>query len=130
LEGQEKEKITVMTDLHDAHDLEDLYGPLYRYSDHKRGERIAYREAGKEIQTGEILWVCAPGPVVEGGRSLPAHYMVANDNTDIDWPDTVYSGEIVVERQVPTDGPTLTKCPYCNQLQLATHVAHCPLKPH
>lgn len=68
----------IMTDRHHARDLEDLYGPLSRYSDHKRGEHITFRDGGNTI-TGEILWICAPGPVSEGGPARPAHYAVQRD---------------------------------------------------
>ena len=83
-----------MTDLHNAHDLEDLYGPLYPYSDHKRGDMITYRDYSGFHQ-GQILWCCAPEPVVEGGPALGMHYVVEAEHST--WPDTVYPSDIVME---------------------------------
>lgn len=83
-----------MTDLHDTRDLEDLYGPQYRYSDHKRGDHISYRDY-TGLHQGVIRWVCPPGPAFEGGQSLPAHYMVEATHTN--WPETVFVGELVMD---------------------------------
>jgi hypothetical protein len=88
-----------MTDLHDAHDLADLYGPLYRYSDHKRGDRISYKDY-TGLHQGVILWTCPPGPTHEGGPSLPAHYVVEAEHTN--WPDTVFQGQVVQTAETPS----------------------------
>jgi hypothetical protein len=85
-----------MTDLHDERDLEGLYGPQYKYSDHKRGDHITFRDAGRTT-TGLILWVVGPGPVSKGGTPLPVHYIVEAD-IDASWPLTVFPGDIIQKR--------------------------------
>jgi hypothetical protein len=47
-------------------ELEKLYGPLARYSDYRRGERIAFTEGGK-VFTGTILWVGLSDPEIPDG---------------------------------------------------------------
>lgn len=88
-----------MTDLHDARDLEDLYGPLYRYSDHKRGDRISYRDY-TGLHQGTILRCVGPGLVSEGGPALGMHYVVEATHTN--WPETVFPGELVIDETPST----------------------------
>jgi hypothetical protein len=58
-------------------ELEDIYGPLFKYSEHKRGDTITFRDpATKEEHTSTIVWVQAPGQSVEGGRHYPANYIM------------------------------------------------------
>lgn len=77
------------------HELEALYGPAAPYSDHKRGERVAYTDSETEGRcTGTILWVCAPGQVIAGGRHHPVRYIVLRDESP-SFADTVYPGEII-----------------------------------
>jgi hypothetical protein len=77
------------------HELEELYGQAFAYSDHKQGERLAYTasETGARC-TGTILWVCAPGQVVAGGRHHPVRYIVLRDGQG-GFPDVVEQNEIV-----------------------------------
>ena len=79
-----------MDDTHEEKMLEALYGPLCRYSEHKRGDRMSYREVGV-LRTGIVLWVCGPGPVVEGGAEHPLRYIV---DAGLGMPDTVYPQEV------------------------------------
>jgi hypothetical protein len=53
----------------DDKELEALFGPAAAYSEHRRGETIKYREDG-QTKEGVILWVCADGQAVEGGRRV------------------------------------------------------------
>jgi hypothetical protein len=58
-------------------ELESIYGPLYRYSDHKRGETLSFQDTfSEEEHSAEILWVQAPGQRVEGGSHHPATYIM------------------------------------------------------
>ncbi len=54
------------------------FGELYRYSDHKRGDHIDYRNADGQEQCGEIVWV-ATGGTLPSGRTMPPHYVVYPD---------------------------------------------------
>lgn len=74
---------------------EELYGPAARYSDHKQGDTITYRNEQGEQHTGEILYVCAPGVVVQGRAPLPLRYVVAA--SDDSWPEIVYPNQISAE---------------------------------
>jgi hypothetical protein len=79
------------------HELEELYGPAAMYSDHKRGARVAYTDSETGARClGTILWVCAPGQVVAGGRRHPVRYIVLRDGMS-GLADTVYPGEIIEE---------------------------------
>jgi hypothetical protein len=73
--------------------LEVLYGPAAKFSEHKRGEtiRFADRDTG-QIKTGEILWVCAPGQAVEGGHHHLVTYVVAAPG----FPEMVWPGDVIV----------------------------------
>jgi len=113
-----------MTNLNDTSDLEDLYGPLYPYSDAKRGDTIRFRDAEMNaVITGEILWVVGPGPIA--ATDMPVHYIVDAQN---EWPDTVFPSDVIADR--PGDESTLQKCPYCNGLHPAGQVKSCPLNPN
>lgn len=73
--------------------LSALFGPLYPYADHKRGDVIRFRDEGV-TKEGTILWICGPGPAVEGSPDLGVVYVVdAGDG----WPAIVYPGDILVE---------------------------------
>lgn len=73
-------------------ELAALYGPAAKFSDHKRGERITFREEGEEKE-GEIIWVRATGPAVQGGKDHPVVYIV--DLGGDDFPSMVYPGQVV-----------------------------------
>ncbi len=76
-----------MTEVHED------YGPSYPYSDHKRGDHIAYRLEG-HTERGEILWVSAGGKL-PSGRDMPPHYIVAPDRGG--FPDTVLFRDVTME---------------------------------
>lgn len=58
-------------------ELEDIYGPLFTFSEHKRGDTITFRDpATQEEHTSIILWVQAPGQRIEGGRHHPVKYIM------------------------------------------------------
>lgn len=61
---------------HHAEQFEAMYGPMPRFSEFKRGEKIRYR-SGAGISTGEIVWVVAPQVIA--GRQEPTQYVVEND---------------------------------------------------
>ena len=79
--------------------LEATYGPLYRHSQHKRGETIRYRVEGLTYR-GEVLWVQAPGE--QDGRHLPMRYIVHCDQVEGSGPltgfvDVVFETDLVRE---------------------------------
>jgi hypothetical protein len=77
------------------HELEELYGQAFAYSDHKINERLAYTESETGMRcTGTILWVCAPGQVVAGGRRHPIRYIVLRDDRE-GFPDIVEQNEVI-----------------------------------
>ncbi len=56
-------------------ELAETYGPLYPFSQHKRGEMIRYTVPGSDgIYLGEVLWVQSPSE--QGGVQLPMRYVV------------------------------------------------------
>ncbi len=73
--------------------LEDLYGPLARFSEHKRGDMITYRdiETGL-VKTGTILWVCSPARI--GDRDVGLTYMVEPPGGG--WPACVFPSDVVL----------------------------------
>lgn len=71
--------------------LETLYGPQPKYSEHKQGETIKFYDNDEEKQ-GTILWVRAPGPARIGGEPLPLAYIV---DADEGFPSVVYPGEVI-----------------------------------
>lgn len=80
-------------------DLRQLYGELYEFSDHKRGERITYRAYDGSIRSGEIIWVQPSGQTVsrDGSRkSFTAQYVVAPD-IDTGMVDFVNLGDVQSE---------------------------------
>lgn len=82
-------------DMHNAQDLENLYGPLWKFSDYKPGQRIRYHRDALGDVTGEVLWVCAPQKV--GGQHLPVHYIVESDRGG--FPDIVYHTEALRDEE-------------------------------
>lgn len=84
-----------MTDLKNPTDLEDLFGPLYKFSEHKRGDVIRFRESELGVIEGTILWVIGPGPIAS--TQLAAHYIV--DVPGHDWPETVFPSEVIADRR-------------------------------
>ena len=72
-------------------DLEEVYGPLARQSEHRPGDSIRYVHEGSET-TGKILWVCAPRPEAEP----PLHlcYVVENDGRG-GFPDMVFPSDVL-----------------------------------
>ncbi len=112
-----------MTNLNNASDLESLYGPLYKFSDAKRGDTIRFRDSEFGIIEGVVLWVIGPGPIA--ATDMPAYYIV---DAKGDFPETVFPSDVIASR--PGDEPTLQKCPYCNGLHPAGQVKSCPLNPN
>ena len=55
-----------------------LYGPQAKYSEHRPGDTITFAssDTGGRPLTGEVLYVRAPGPAIQGGRMLAACYIV------------------------------------------------------
>lgn len=97
-----------MTDLHNISDLEALYGPLTKFSEHKRGQVIRYRDESK-VEQGEILWVCERAQLVEGRPEIPLHYVVATSSCS--FPATVFPSDVIgtVEPQADTDTAQLAQ---------------------
>lgn len=83
-----------MTDMYDSHNLEDVYGSLYQFSDHKRGDVINYFFTDLGEQRGTILWVAAPQKIA--GTHVGAHYIVEPDRGGM--PDTVEPSDIIINR--------------------------------
>jgi len=73
-------------------DLEDLYGPASKWSEHQRGDTITYRDLETGYtKTGTIIWVCAPGQV--GGHDIDLHYVVELSGGG--WPDMVFPSMVI-----------------------------------
>lgn len=91
-----RKRVTTMTT---NEDLEAIYGPPAAHSEYKRGERVRYHRGGQgEICTGEILWICAPHPVLmRSARTVdaPLSYIIAPDEAGM--PDVVYQPDILNE---------------------------------
>jgi hypothetical protein len=80
-------------DFHNTHDLENLYGPLWKFSDYKPGQRIRYHRDLPGNASGVVLWVCAPQKI--GAQHLPARYIVKLD--DDSFPDIVYHAKAMLD---------------------------------
>ncbi len=98
---------------------EQQFGPAARYSEHKVGEVITFRDC-HEVKTGTIIFV--QGPQQIGSTHHPLTYLV---DAGEGWPTFVYATDVLEE----SGEPTLTKCPYCRGMHLSDQVEHCPLKP-
>lgn len=72
--------------------LEDLYGPLYPYSDFKLGDTITYRQKSETL-TGKIIWICYPENVA--GREIAVCYIVECDSQN-GIPHTVFLSDVVM----------------------------------
>lgn len=82
----------------DTAQLESLYGPLYRYGDHKPGDTIKFFDVVTNAEyQGIIQWVKAPGSVVEGGRSYPALYILQEQDPTTGFPWEIAQGDIIHE---------------------------------
>lgn len=58
-------------------ELAEIYGELYRYSDHKIGDKITFSDPDTDQQyRAAIIWVQAPGVRVVGGQCHTAKYIV------------------------------------------------------
>jgi hypothetical protein len=76
-------------------ELAALFGPAAPHSEHKRGETIRFTDTESgQVKTGEILWVCADGQAVEGGRHHPVTYVVAAPG----FPAMVYPGQVIEKK--------------------------------
>ena len=83
-----------MTDMHEHTNLEELYGPLYQYSDYKKGDPLRYYHADlKNEQTGTILWVA--GPQELAGRKTGVQYIVEPKRGGM--PDVITPSDIIIE---------------------------------
>jgi hypothetical protein len=75
---------------------EALYGPLGK-ADHQQGDTIRFSslDTGGEILTGEILYVRAPAPAIQGGKVHPTAYITYVE--DELFPRVVYPSDVVAE---------------------------------
>lgn len=80
-----------MTEDKVAQQFESIYGPLPKFSEFKRGEKIRYR-SGAGTSTGVIVWVCSPQIVV--GKQEPTQYVVENDAVG-GFPDVIPQTDIM-----------------------------------
>ena len=98
--------------------MEELHGPLARYSEYRIGQTVRYRspDTGKVI-SGEITWITGPGQTVTG-RPHPTEYWV-------DGLTVVYSSDIEGLAE-PDEGSSLVHCPHCGALHQAGTVEQCP----
>lgn len=76
-----------------AQNNEHIVGPSAKFSEHKVGDEIRYKQGNLE-KSGTIMHVRAPGAVYVGGPSYPIIYMVDSDDG---FPDMVYPGEVIEE---------------------------------
>lgn len=77
-----------------AQAFEELYGPLYRFSDHKRGDTIIFTESELGERAGVIVWVCAPGLAADG-TMLPIRYIVESGTDENGIPDEVWISDVI-----------------------------------
>jgi hypothetical protein len=77
----------------DQEDMEDIYGPAARHSEHQRGDTIMYRdiETGR-TKEGKIIWICAPATI--GGREIGVTYVV--DPPGGGWPAMVFPADVLM----------------------------------
>lgn len=70
-------------------ELEEMYGPQARHSEHQVGDTISFQEDG-ETKTGCILSINAPGTI--RGRQYPMSYLVDAGGS---FPSVVYPSEVI-----------------------------------
>ena len=98
---------------------EDQFGPAAKFSEHKAGETITFRDVD-EVKTGTIIFV--QGPQQIGSIHHVLTYLVdAGDG----WPTFVYQTDVIEDN----GEPMLSKCPYCAGQHMSDQVEQCPLKP-
>lgn len=78
----------------DDEEMEALFGPPARFSDHKRGETIRFNLRGQDVE-GLIMWVAAPSTTVKG-RHAPITYICSVE--DEITPTLVYPGEVLEDQ--------------------------------
>jgi hypothetical protein len=79
----------------DTKQLEALYGPLYRHSEHKIGEAIRFYDVmAQQELTGTIEWIREPGPNVEGGKSHPMAYVLDIVDPSTGMPFEVFPSDV------------------------------------
>lgn len=76
----------------DNEEMEGIFGPLYKFSDHKIGEMIRFKLRGKPV-TGEIAWITGPGPSPSGKRHVPITYVCFLEGELT--PSLVYQSEVL-----------------------------------
>jgi len=86
---------TPMTDMHDSANLEQLYGPLWAYSDNKVGEHIDYFDTLLGELSGRIIWVAAPQRIA--GTQTSVQYIVEPDRGG--FPDIVTPSDLIISRK-------------------------------
>lgn len=72
--------------------LEALYGPAAKFSDHKTGETVRFRENGQEKE-GKIIHVCAPGKTVKG---TPHGILYVVEVRQKGFPSMIAPGDVIV----------------------------------
>lgn len=73
-------------------ELEEMYGPQARHSEHQVGDTISFREDG-EMKTGCIIYVQAPGTI--RGKPYPTTYLVETAESDGGMPSIVFPGQVL-----------------------------------
>lgn len=78
----------------DINEMEEMHGPLFKFSEYAVGQHITYSDQGA-MYTGEILWIAAPQDIV--GKHLPYHLLVNRDRADglTSFPDIVYRTDVI-----------------------------------
>jgi hypothetical protein len=79
--------------------LEALFGPAARYSEHQRGETITFasRDTGGQPLSGKILYVRAPAPAIRDGKTHPVVYITFVKGEA--FPRMVYPGDVLTEHK-------------------------------
>lgn len=80
-----------MSDDEEVQEMTELYGPLYPYSDHKRGETIEFMLRGRQV-VGEILWVMPPGQSPSGKRASVCYIVGVDGESFFSF---VYPSEVI-----------------------------------
>ena len=117
-------RVLAMTDMNDAGQMQELYGPLYKFSENKIGDVIRFRDTEHGELSGTILWVCPPQTIA--GTAMQARYIVDARGS---FPDTVFFNDVISSGSPRQDEPTLVTCPYCGNMHEIRKVQKCPMKP-
>lgn len=79
----------------DKQQLEALYGPSAMYSEHKRGDRVRFRDGRGQEQEDTIMWICAPQNAGLGQQARGIIYVMEGADPLSGLPLLLYPHEII-----------------------------------